>query len=87
MKTRNLLAVSHLDEFKRWLIKEGWELHDAKGYYEVLRATKTGRRHPLIVYKRLSTNAGGELVHLTVLDRDCGVVRAFIKNKENKNDA
>lgn len=79
---RNLLAVSHLDKFKDWLVANGWQLQDTKGEYEVLRAVKTGQRNPLIVYKRLSTNAGNELVHFSVLGRDLAIVRKFIK--ENK---
>lgn len=88
MKTRNLLAVSCLDRFKNWLVGEGWQLQETKGEYEVLRAVKQGRKNPLIIYKRLSTNAGNSLVHLSVLDRDCGVVRAFIQSgKGEKNEA
>ena len=54
-------------------------MHNPKGYYEVLRATKDGKPLPLIVYKRHDTNRGKELVHYTVADRDMGVVRAFLK--------
>lgn len=85
MKTRNILAVTALDRFKNWLVSDGWEIQPTKGEYEVLRAIKEGRK-PLIIYNRLSTNNGGPLVHLTVLDRDVGVVRAFLKDKrEGKN--
>ncbi len=88
MKTRNLLAVSRLDRFKNWLVEEGWQLQGTKGEYEVLRAVKQGRKNPLIIYKRLSTNAGNSLVHLSVLDRDCGVIRAFIQSgKGGENEA
>lgn len=80
---RNLLAVSHLDKFKNWLLDNGYQLQETKGEYEVLRATKQGQRNPLIVYKRLSTNAGNQLVHLTVLGRDLAVVRKFIKENNS----
>lgn len=84
MANRNTLCVEKLDNFKEWLISDGWEIQEPKGYYEVLRATKQGKKHPLIVYKRLDTNKGEELVHYTIQDRDVGVLRAYLKaGKEN----
>ena len=79
MANRNTLSTKAIDNFKSWLVADGWQLQESKGYYEVLRATKDGRKHPLIVYRRFDTNGGKELVHYTVLDRDMGAVRAFLK--------
>jgi hypothetical protein len=85
MANRNTLSVKRIDEFKVWLEKDGWEIKKPKGCYEVLRAVKQGRKHPLIVYLRLDTNNGNDLLHFTILDRDMGVVRAFLaKLKEVK---
>lgn len=81
MANRNTLSVSKLDDFKVWLVSDGWKIQELKNYFEVLRATKEGRKYPLIVYKRFDTNGGKELLHYTVLDRDMGVVRAFLKKK------
>ena len=81
MANRNTLAVTKLDDFKAWLISDGWQIQEPKGYYEILRATKEGRKHPLIVYWRHDTNCGKELVHYTVADRDCGVVGAYIRDR------
>lgn len=81
MANRYTLAVTQLDNFKSWLIKDGWEIQEAKGMYEALRATKQGRKNPLIVYERLSTYRGQQLVHLTVLDRDMIIVRKFLNSK------
>lgn len=83
MSNRYTLAVSHLDKFKSWLSANGWQIQDTKGYYEVLRAVKADRRNPLIIYKRETTLGGKQLVHLSVFDRDMGIVREFLK--ENKN--
>lgn len=83
MANRNTLSVSKLEDFKTWLIKDGWEVQGTKGFYEALRAVKQGRKHPLIVYSRHDTNNGKELVHCTVLDRDMGVIRAFLKELQN----
>ena len=86
MANRNILAVTKLDDFKSWLISDGWQIQEPKGDYEVLRATKEGRKHPLIAYYRFNTNGGKELVHYTVADRDSGVVRAYIRDRR-KNGA
>lgn len=79
MANRNTLAITKIDDFRDWLIKDGWEIQDTKDYYEVLRATKTGRRHPLIVYKK---NYAKE--HLSVLDRDMGVIKAYMRDARKK---
>jgi hypothetical protein len=81
MANRNTLSVMKLADFRSWLVADGWQIQVPHGFYEVLRATKEGRKHPLIVYCRHNTNGGKELVHYTVLDRDMGVVRAFLKKK------
>ena len=86
MAVRNCLSVSKLDDFKNWLISDGYKIVDTKGYYEVLRAIKTGRKNPLIVYKRLSTDNGNKLVHLTILDKDMGVVRAYLRDRRVDNE-
>ena len=85
MANRSTLAVSKLEDFKIWLIFEGWKIAETKGYFEVLRAVKEGRKNPLIVYKRLSTDNGKELVHLSVLDRDIGVVNAYLRSRRVNN--
>ena len=83
MANRNTLSVNKLEDFKEWLISDGWRLHRTKGFYEVLRATKDGKIRPLIVYKRLDTNIGCDLVHYTLDDRDCGVLRAYLKARKD----
>lgn len=81
MANRNTLAVTKLEDFTVWLVSDGWRVQEPKGLYEVLRATKEGRKHPLIVYWRNDTNCGKELVHYTVADRDSGVVGAYIRDR------
>ncbi len=83
MANRHTLSVTSIDCFKDWLVADGWEIQEPKGFYEVLRATKEGRKHPLIVYFRYKTN----LVHYTVADRDMGAVRAFLKKKHESEGA
>ncbi len=82
MANRNTLCVENLNDFKEWLISDGWEIQQLKGYYEVLRATKQIKKYPLIVYKRLDTNNGKNLVHYTIQDRHVGVLRAYLKARK-----
>ena len=86
MANRNTLAVNQLEDFKAWLVTDGWQIQEPKGDYEVLRATKNGRKHPLLVYYRHDTNGGKELVHYTVADRDMGVVGAYYKKKYTEGE-
>ena len=81
MANRHTLAVTKLDDFKSWLVSDGWQIQEPKGFYEALRATKEGKKHPLIVYWRHDTNGGKELVHYTVADRDSGVIGAYIRDR------
>lgn len=68
MANRDTLAVSKLEDFKQWLIKDGWEIQETKGWLEVLRATKQDKKYPLIIYRKDKTNRGSEnIVHLSVL--------------------
>ena len=82
MANRHTLTPTRLDEFKTYLLSNGFSIEAPKGFYEVLRASKQGRKHPLIVYKRLTSNNGTQLVHLTVMDRDMPIVRNFLSSKK-----
>ena len=75
MATRNLLHKSHLEEFKEWLIKCGYQIHDTKGIYEVLRASKGSKW--LIVYSREDAKE-----HYSVRDLDYSTVRRFLRWRE-----
>lgn len=80
MADRRTLHRSHIDRLREWLINDGWNIEQPKGTWEVLRARKDGRKDPLIVYDRID----GE--HLSVLDRDYGVIAAFLRDKEIRNE-
>ena len=79
MANRNTLHISKLDEFKEWLIADGWTITDhSKNAYAVLRAEKKSvRKNPLIVYKKNNSEE-----HLSVADHDYPVVRAFLNSKK-----
>ena len=82
MANRHILSPTRLGEFKTYLTSKGFSIEAPKGTYEVLRASKMGRKHPLIVYERHSNNAGTKLVHLTVMDRDEAIVKSFLNSKK-----
>lgn len=75
MANRHMLHINKLEDFKEWLVKDGWEIEEPKGNYEVLRARKAGRKNPLIVYTKTDTKE-----HLSLMDRDGGVVGAFLRD-------
>ena len=76
MANRCLLHQKKLDLFQRWLIAEGWELHQPKDSFEVLRAKKADRW--LIVFRRLDAD-----VHYSVQDKDVQLIRRFLKSVKN----
>lgn len=76
MPNRNIFHLNHLEEFTNWLIMDGWEICETKGLYEMLVARKSGRKHPLILYRKDRAKE-----HLTVRDVDISVVRAFFKDR------
>jgi len=80
MADRALLHRNKLDAFREWLIADGWTIDkiSPKEVFKVLQARKEGRRSPLMVYDRLRGK------HLSLLDRDRGVVWAFIQDSHDR---
>jgi len=77
MATRNLLHKPHLEAFREWLIKTGWQIHETKGLYEVLRAYKGSKW--LIVYRKASPKE-----HYSVRVVDYSTERAVFQMEEIK---
>lgn len=82
MANRNILALSKIDDFKDWLVSDGWKLQKTEGVWEIVRARKDGRKYPLIIYKKMNTENGNTTVHCSVLNRDVGVVRAYLRERK-----
>ena len=77
MGKRNVLHISKLEDLKKWLVKDGWELLPlSNNPYEVLRASKAGKQNPLIIYSGKSSE------HLSFADRDMPVIGAFIRDQK-----
>lgn len=65
MAKRNVLHISKLEDLKKWLVKDGWDLLPlSNNPYEVLRASKAGKQNPLIIYSGKSSE------HLSFADGD-----------------
>ncbi len=75
----NKALLKKIEDFKNWLRGDGWQIEKTKGIYEVVRATKEGRK-PLIVYMRGSN--GNE--RMAVQNRDKGVVRAYARDRRRE---
>ena len=75
MADRYRLHKSKLEDFKNWLINDGWTIENPKGTWEVLRARKEGRKNPLLVYTKMDAKE-----HLSVMDRDRSVLGAYLRD-------
>ena len=82
MHTRELLALSRLEEFAAWAIAEGFTREPAKGDYEVLRLRWPGQP-PLIYFTRLSTHAGGDPVHATAQHEGSKLVKRWLRERKD----
>ena len=77
MAKRNVLHISKLEDLKKWMVKDGWELLQlSNNPYEVLRASKAGRPNPLIIYSGKSSE------HISFADRDMPVIGAFLRDQK-----
>jgi hypothetical protein len=76
MANRHWLALSDIDNFKQWLMSEGWTIEPTKGYYEVVRARHPKMKYPLIFYKKLDAS-----VHCSIDERYSWVLRKYFNDK------
>lgn len=77
MAKRNVLHISKLENLKKWLVKDGWQLLPlSNNHYEVLRAGKAGRQNPLVIYSAKSSE------HLSFAGRDMPVIGAFLRDQK-----
>ena len=77
MAKRNVLHISKLEDLKKWLVGDVWELLSlSNNPYEVLRASKAGKQNPLIIYWGKSSE------HLSFTERDMPVIGAFLRDKK-----
>jgi len=78
MARRELLHISKLNDFGKWLEEQGYMiLPTSKNPYEVLRAKKD--KDIVIIYCKASSKE-----HLSIMDKDYSLIRRFI-NESKKN--
>lgn len=80
MASRDMLHLKRVPEFGAWLEAQGYALAQPKrSACEILRASKPGRT--VIVYERFDAKE-----HASVMNRDCGLVRRFIRETKEADD-
>lgn len=77
IRSRCLLAINKLDDFKKWLVEDGWDIEEPKGLYEVVRAKKSKRW--LLIHQRMYAKQ-----HVTVMEKDFGVVWKYLKSRKDE---
>lgn len=80
MANRHLLHKSRLDEFREWLIAEGWQIYPCRDCYEVLRALSPKKKW-FIAYRKTEVKE-----HYTVRDEDMSVLRRFLRRSSNESN-
>ena len=76
MADRHTLHFNKLDSFKKWLIKNDWEIKPlSKSQYEVLRATKNGKW--VIVYVKDEATE-----HYSLTENSISVVNQWLRERK-----
>ena len=78
-RTRNLLALSKLEEFAVWAVSQGYRREPTKGTYEVLRLRKKGES-PVLFFRRDK----GE--HATSYGDGTALVQLWINTRKEKKE-
>ena len=81
MATRELLALSKIDEFAAWANTQGFKRTPTKGDYEVLRL-QFDKQPPIIFFTRLTTLSGGTPIHATAQHEGAQLVRRWLRAKK-----
>lgn len=76
MARRNLLHKTKLEDFKAWLIQEGWKIEEPKGIWEVFRARANKRI--IIFYDTLDSKE-----HYSVPANCNDIVHRYLNNKKS----
>ena len=81
MASRELLHISKLNDFEKWLEEQGYMiLPTSKNQYEVLRAKKD--KDTVIIYCKASSKE-----HLSIMDKDYSLIRRFINESKKHVNA
>lgn len=81
MASRELLHISKLNDFEKWLEEQGYMILPAsKNPYEVLRAKKD--KDTVIIYCK-----AGSKEHLSIMDKDYSLIQRFINESRKQTNA
>lgn len=83
-RSRNLLAVNHLQRFTEFCENLGWVKVETKGDYEVLRMRRSDEKDPLIVHGKLNTIGMTSCAHYTTWGNSQRLCLAYLKSKKVK---
>jgi hypothetical protein len=83
--TRELLALSKIEEFAAWAETQGFNREKPRGYYEVLRLRITGQP-PLIFFTRLTTLSGGTPQHATSQSEGTKLVHRWLRSRKEASN-
>lgn len=81
MASRELLHISKLNDFGKWLEEQGYMiLPTSKNPYEVLRAKRD--KDTVIIYCK-----AGSKEHLSIMDKDYSLIQRFINESRKQTNA
>lgn len=81
MASRELLHISKLNDFEKWLEEQGYMILPAsKNPYEVLRAKRD--KDTVIIYCK-----AGSKEHLSIMDKDYSLIQRFINESRKQTNA
>lgn len=83
MAQRNLLHVNQIEAFKEYLDGNQIPWRPGVGEFEEMQVRIENKW--VAIYRRLDTNAGNPLVHLTVWDGVIPIVHRFLRYKRAKD--
>lgn len=82
MANKYALALSDVQEFKSWLMQNGWHIEKVKSENEIVRMTSDKYEKPLVIYKQTK-----ESIFASVPDMWYDVINAFYNEKKAKQAA
>lgn len=82
MANKYALTLSDVQEFKSWLMQNGWRIEKIKSENEIVRMTSGKYEKPLVIYKQTK-----ESIFASVPDMWYDVVNVFYNEKKTKEDA
>lgn len=82
MANKYALALSDVQEFKSWLMQNGWCIEKIKGENEIVRMTSDKHEKPLVIYKQTK-----ESIFASVPDMWYDVINAFYTERKAKEAA